>query len=208
MDLRLRDTRRNLRFSVLIAITCHVITPGLVRPAQSQSIGLFFDSAATTCSQVQEPLTMGTLHVLALLGGGVADGITAARFRIEGFPPSWFFTVQLNPATSVSEGSPFGDAFHIGFFPCQFDSSGIIRLITISYFAATSVSNLYLSVSSQVPPRPGFLCPFLVRCDAVTIVCATGGEAVINPVGPGCTVQVSEVTWSKIRQLYREAGLD
>lgn len=80
---------RNRAWIHAIAIS-FVVAP----TAWSQSIGLYFDAAGTTCSATVQPFTQTTVYVLARLEGPVSGGIQGVEFRLAGFPSEWILQWQ------------------------------------------------------------------------------------------------------------------
>lgn len=173
-------------------------------PAAAQSIGIYFDAAGAACNTVQAPLTAGTLYVLAVLGGPLADGMSQAEFAIGGFPAGWAASVTPNPATAGTSGDPFSGGCTIAFSSCQTGTNGLVLLYTITYFATSAVSNEYLTVERH----PLFFgcpsSPLLKKCDGPfpTPVCVPGGQAVLNPTGAGCTIGLLPSSWSVVKHLF------
>ena len=165
----------------------------VVAPASAQNIGIFFDPAAVTCSG---GVPSGPLrcYIIAALGGPAAAGITGAEFKVVGLPPDWFENSTPNPTATVVLGGPFSEiGTNIAFPACQ--TTSLVPLFTVDLFPSSAVTNHSLSVQNRTPPtNPNFVCPLVTRCDApnFTIVCCSGGEAILNPTGPGCTVPVRE----------------
>ena len=170
----------------------------------AQSIGIYFDSAGAACSTGQSPLTAGTLYVLAVLGGPLAEGMSQAEFAIGGFPPGWAPVVTPNPTAAGTSGNPFSGGCTIAFSSCQTGTNGIVLLYTIPFFATSAVSNQYLTVERH----PLFFgcptLPLLKKCDGPfpTPVCVSGGQAVFNPTGAGCTIGVVPASWSTVKELF------
>lgn len=171
--------------------------------AKAQSIGIFFDEGAATCSGVIAAGSSGRIYIIAVPGGDASDGITGVEFRVVGLPAGWVPTSVRNPAAVLQFGDPFDGVGVIASFPtCQ--TAPTILIFTVDLFATTSVSNHYLRIAQRnPPPNPNFRCPLVVGCGPTfTLVCASGGEAIINPTGPGCTVAVTPSSWSRMKGLY------
>jgi hypothetical protein len=174
--------------ALLVATTC---------PAQT--IGIYFDpNASTTVADVPQN-TMGRFYILALLGGGVADGMSGAEFRVTGMPSEWTAFLTPNPHPGFLQiGHPLGSVgVNCAFPTCQ--TAPIITLYTVDFIASTAVSNLELRVRARNPPaNPNFPCPLMTQCPFPhAIVCATGGIAYINPV-----VAVTPSSWSQVKAMY------
>lgn len=173
-------------------------------PAAAQSIGIYFDAAGGACSTVQAPLTAGTLYVLAVLGGPLADGMSQAEFAIGGFPAGWAAVVTPNPGAAGTSGDPFSGGCTIAFSSCQTGTNGLVLLYTITYFATSNVSNQYLTVLCHPLFFGCPILPLLKKCDVPfpTPVCVPGGQAVLNPTGAGCTIGLVPSSWSEVKQLF------
>jgi hypothetical protein len=166
----------------------------------AQTIGVYFDPNATITAVDVPQNTMGRFYILALLGGGVAAGMTGAEFRVTGVPAEWFVAVTPNPHPNFLQiGQPLSNVgVNCAFPTCQ--TAPIITLYTVDFLATTAVSNLELRVRPRNPPaNPNFPCPLMVRCDppSFSLVCATGGVAYINPV-----VAVTPSSWSQVKAIY------
>jgi hypothetical protein len=74
----------------------------------------------------------------------------------------------------------------------------LLAVVDLTSFGFTDfASNHYVSVLGGVPPgRPDFPCPVLFLCDhpTFTALCVSGGQVIINPAGPSCTVGVEQAT--------------
>ena len=188
-----------MRLRILVTLVMGLILG--VGSASAQSIGIFWDSGAGTCSTNQPANTGGTFYVIALLGGAASAGITGGEFRIDGFPSDWFPNVMPKPgATTI--GSPFGNGGNIA-FTCDMGTGGKVLLYTIGYFAPSFQSNRYLTIMAKIPPsNPSFDCPAVTLCDdpIFTELCVRGGQGIIN--GANCTVGVEQKTWSGVKNLY------
>jgi hypothetical protein len=174
--------------ALFIATTC---------PAQT--IGVYFDANATITAVDVPQNTMARFYILALLGGGVADGMTGAEFRVTGVPSEWFVAVTPNPHPGFLQiGHPLNNVgVNCAFPTCQ--TAPIITLYTVDFIATTAVSNLELRVRARNPPaNPNFPCPLMTQCPfPYEKVCATGGVAYINPV-----VAVTPSSWSQVKAIY------
>src|SRR2546425_9641037 len=126
-----------------------------VGSASAQSIGVFWDTGAGTCSTTQPAFQPGTAYVIALLAGADATGITGAEMSLSGIPSGWFPSV--NPKSgATSLGNILGAGGNIAFV-CDSGTGGLVVLYTINYFATSAVSNQYVSVLQSTPPRnPNF----------------------------------------------------
>jgi len=171
--------------------------------ASAGSIGLFFDPDAASCSGPIANGSTGRIYIIALLSD-VADVMTVAEFRVDGLPAGWVANLVPNPASNIVLGNPFdGVGCDIAFPTCQADDN--VLLFTVDLLASTAVSDHYLRVRHRnPPPNPNFPCPLVTECIAPIYdkVCVSGGEAIINPTGPGCTVAVEATSWSRVKSLY------
>jgi hypothetical protein len=173
--------------------------------AAAQSIGIFWDPNAATCSVQQGQNSSGIMYVLATLGGPTSGGISGAEFRLDNLPSGWFFTPVANPAANVNLIDPLGigAGTNIAFPACQEGQGSVVLLYTISYFATTLEHDRRLAILRHTrPSNPNFFCPLSVLCDApvYTKICVTGGTGIIN--GPPCTVSGEQKSWSTVKNLY------
>ena len=174
-----------------------------VGSASAQSIGLYFDPGAATCSSTTVMFTPGTMYVLAILSGGDAGGITGAEFRMDGFPNAWFPSANAH-AGATTVGSPLTGGTNIAFL-CDAGTGGLVTLYTINYFVTSALSDLTVTVNRHTTPsNANFMCPLVTLCDAPAFSarCSRNGEAFINHAGPGCLVGVEPATWSHVKSLY------
>lgn len=186
---------------LLVVIFCAAM--GLwAAPCSAQSIGVYFDTAATDCDATIQANTPGTFYLIARLEGSFSNGMTGAEFRVTGLPAGWFITNAF-PCPCIPElpGNPYAEGVMIGFASCQ--PGPLVLLFGTTYFATSAPPDVRLRVTSHsTPSNPNFPCPLLVHCDApvFTRECVAGGEAIIN--GPPCTVGVAPRSWSSIKGLY------
>lgn len=171
--------------------------------ASSQTIGVFFDVGANSCSGIVAPFSLSTLYVLALPAGPAAGGITGAAFRIDGAPAGWFYTQNYPGVCDLTCPAPLVEDAWFAFPTCQ--TASIVPLMSINVLATGSLQDVVLTTRRNDAPNVWALdCPVLVLCDAPTYtgVCASGNVAVINPVQETCTLDLAPSTWSKVKSLY------
>ncbi len=190
------------RWGVLVLVLASGLAPHAALPVPA--IGVFADPAAASCNITQTGSGPGTFYLLSLLGGAVADGISQAEFRVDGFPAAWGASVTPNPAAFQTLGAPLNGGGTILFPACQTGSGGVVLLYTVAYYAAgPEVVSQYLNVfKTTIRQHPDFQCPLLTRCVGPPLVklCATGVSGIIN--GPPCTVGVQPATWSQVKNLF------
>jgi len=167
--------------------------------------------------------------VYARLAGATLAGMTLAEFYLQGLetnapgqlPAGWTKNVTFpSPAVSVgsiSDPEPADGEWvrrcdvvwpASGPEGCKTDALVLLALVDLTAynFAPDFADNHYLSVVAGDPSlSPEMACPFLALCDFpyFTLVCVTGGQLIINPSGPACTVAVQQATWSRVKGLYR-----
>jgi hypothetical protein len=184
-------------------LVCFFIVAIAAASVSAQSIGIYFDQDAATCSG---PIPVGTsrsLYIIALVQGPIS-AITGVEFRVTGLPAGWNVISTRNPAAVVQIGDPFdGTGANIAFPTCV--PGPLVPLFTIDLTATSPVSNHYLSIRRRNPPaNPNFACPLVSLCGPTyPLVCVGGGEAIINPTGPGCTVGVEPASWSRVKNLFK-----
>ena len=91
---------------------------------------------------------------------------------------------------------------------CRKDPLVLLAIVDLTTFDLSTnfAENHYVNVIPTAPPSdPAYPCLLLKLCDtpAYTGVCITGGQLIINPAGPSCTVSVAPSTWSQVKGLYR-----
>jgi len=207
-------------FAALLTIACGV-------PAHGQSIGIFLDRAGSLCSAQVGPTPIATLYVLAYPGGAAAHGIHGVQFRISGLPATWnpLNTSWLGAPGAITLGNPLftwmngptptvGAAVALG--ACRGD--GVpeedippVLVGTVQLLLAPTPSDVHLRIDRMLPylnPEDPE-CPFVI-IDCIPVpppplkICASGGEAFLNPLGPDCTVAVQYSSWSRIKSLYTD----
>lgn len=189
---------RRMRLLVALAVALTASS------ATAQNIGIFFDPSGAQCSG---PVVQGTstrLYILAVTGGPASGGIVVGEFRVVGLPAGWLVNAVPNPLANIQIGDPFGPVGTDLAFPvCQ--TGPVVLLFTVDLVATTSVTDHYLRIAQRNPPtNQTFHCPVVVLCDSPTFtsVCSTGGEAILNPTGPGCTVAAVPTSWTQVKGLY------
>ena len=177
-------------------------------PCGAQTIGVYFDQAATDCDGVIPQFTLTRLYVCAVLGGEAAGGITGAEFRIDGFPPAgqwfgnWIPPIQCDLGCL---GQPHTGGTNVAWPSCQQGTNGVVLLGSLEVVAFVDPGPVHLVVREHSnPSNSNFACPLVTLCDnQFTRVCVTGGEAMVGGVLSCPTVGVAESAWSGIKALYR-----
>lgn len=146
------------------------------------SIGVFFDPSGGSCNGTVPIPSFVTFYVIAF-PDPQGNGITGAEFRLDGVPAEgWYLSASPSSAAAVDIGNPFLEGCNIAFANCRSGAGGVL-LYTITGAATTPVTNQTLRILRRTLPTDlGFICPLVTLCDApdYTMVCVTGGEAVIN----------------------------
>ena len=221
------------RFSFFAALTlCMVIAGAAVAvPPSNGYIGVFGDATGTDCCITLNGGGNGRMYVFAVTGGGSADGIAGAEFKISIEPPAPNAVITWDPAAgvAVSTGNPIdngnGGGGFVVFDGCQ-TQTGLagdkILLGEINVWDMDEEHRLVVR-RSDTTTNGTFACPSVLLCDApaYTQVCLTlesgdpalGGEdplgfvSVVNSQdcsGASCGfVSVQAETWSTIKDLYR-----
>lgn len=196
-----------------------VLLPGLGR---SQSIGIFLDPEASSCSAEVGSTPFIALHIVALLGGDVPE-FSTAQFSIIGLPETWspanVFWV-LDTGVGISVGNPLfstsSDEYRRGAIVtfadfCRGDDDpagdvGPIPIGRVIIAGAPTPENTILRVWRYELVQTDPVCPFMLGCsDINTKICVEGGRAVLNPTSlPACeVVAVEQLTWAGVKDLYR-----
>ncbi len=170
------------------------------------SIGVFFDADATDCDQSVELFTPFSVYLIGILGAdAAANGITGARFRVDGVSDI-FRSVTPNATASLAIGDPTGGDGAIAFASCMSGQGpqNAVLLYTIACFPLAPVSPRVVSVRRSSTPCDAchLFAPIVTICDAnYTGLYVAGGEARINS-GP-CTVSTHQVAWSAVKSMFR-----
>ena len=174
------------------------------------------------------------IAVYARLSGPTTAGMSGAEFYVDGLettqlPPGWTKTTTLAPGLMVVGdiddphfGGPTGTdpvrRVNVTWTvdgptdpDCQKNALVFLARIELQ----SPVGDLSFPVNHYVAVvhgrpigAPVQNCPRLVLCDfpIFDTLCATGGKFILNPDGSrDCTVSVAEETWSRVKQLYRDA---
>ena len=190
-----------LRLALWLAVVC-------AQPAAAQQpeIILSWDPQGLVCHLEQTIGTQAALYVLALPAGFLADGVTGAELRVQGFPADWPRAVIPNPESAVSIGEPLGGGSNIAFATCQGEAprGSLVLLYTVQFVATSVVTGRVVSVTAHaVPSSPLLPCPWVVACYALApFACAETRSAAINNAG-FCVVETAPTSWSQVRGLYR-----
>ena len=170
------------------------------------SVGVFFDADATDCDHAVELFTPFSVYVVATLGAdAAADGITGARFRVDGLSDI-VRSVTPNAAASVLLGDPTGGDGAIAFGSCTSGQGpqNAVLLYTIVCSPLASVSPRVVAVRRSLTPCDAchLFAPVVTFCDAnYTGLYVAGGEARIN--SGACTVSTHPVAWSAVKSMFR-----
>jgi hypothetical protein len=226
----MRGVRIAASLSVVIGATvvraqntrCDVFPPG-------GSVGVFADSLAQNGTILLTSPTpgiwTGSFHIIAILSGAVADGMTSAQFRVHLplAPTSGLFLVTTpNPSVSLWIGDPLAlgsdDGGVIAAFPvCQHGqlAPGGTTIVPIAHVTAASLVpfDTPVLVQKRQPPDVRAPCPIFSRCNADFSPAPMFIEGV-DESGEAFTfrgrlfckdtpVGVSPATWTAIRTLYR-----
>ena len=215
-----------------VALALCVATAGFAQtPPSNGYIGVFADSARTSCCIDIAPFHGKTLEIFAVLAGETAGGITQAEFRLiftdlTGYIPTWI----ADPGASRAIGSPLPGpqeenyGVDVAFSACQGSMAGdAVHLGSLQVVNISGGPGDILVTRRLPPTNPSYDCPNLVLCDApvYTQVCLTvqtptldpGQEPVIFKTGlnkgsacdaTNCgVVPVTQKTWSSMKELYR-----
>lgn len=192
-----------MRFRMLFGITALACALSAGR-ASAQSIGIFFDADGATCSRQQPANSLGTMWILAILGGSASAGITGAELQVTGFPSGWVSTTSRSPQALFGLGTPMAGGGALAFSECTTGNGGIVLLYRVDYLATSQVESTYLTVAGASQPGNRLLaCPVVTLCDFPTFtkLCVRGGQAILN--GPTCTVGTEPATWSRVKNVYQ-----
>lgn len=182
-----------------------------------------FGACQATVTTLPGGLQRLSFGVYARLSGATLAGISGAQCYLQGLetgvpdqlPTGWLKNVEI-PVDAFAVGSIMDPntanpvtyrLWALAFPVCQPGPLVLLAVVDLFGFAYTDFpSNHYVSVVAASPPSPPLMeCPLLSLCDppVFTQLCVSGGQLIINPAGPSCTVAVEQVTWSRVKGLYR-----
>lgn len=166
----------------------------------SATIGIFAEAAALTCVLPESPGSHQA-YVCARLHDGEVDRLSAAEFRIAGFPAAWIVTTTPGPGITAF-GDPMGAGVRVSAPNCTAGVSGVVVLYHIDYEATTPAAGEIVQVLAAQPDRRG---PRANLCSTsgVRETCALAGRAFLGPNGAPCTVSTQGATWTRVRSLFR-----
>src|SRR5262245_31451693 len=117
------------------------------RPSRGQSIGVFFDPNATTCSTYVGDGDHGFIYIIASLNGAAAGGITGVECRVDFHPANlWAVTCSFPEYFPGCNDYLTGDGARVVWPSCQHGSGGILVLARFFYIAFGSTPTTYLTV--------------------------------------------------------------
>lgn len=179
-----------MKRSLLIAV-CLALCASLSF-AQGGSIMLFNSTAANDCDMYDSAPGLISVYVIHMY----APCVTASEFMVGQFgtvltyiadtvTPPFLAIGNSQSGITIAYGGSYASPIHI---------------LTIQYFGSgISPPCTHL----QVVAHPAVGAIQAVDC-ATTIVPATGGDIVMNPVPPDCVcnIPVKETTWGQLKSLY------
>jgi hypothetical protein len=210
--------KKTLLVHVALALCC---LAG-VATAQEATIGVYMDTAGSTCTGATSAgVLQGSIWV-NLGSGAAAGGITGAEFGVE-YDNRTDLTLQFDadPAALFVIHDPFkwedSGGVNMAYDPCQTGTSGRVQLGTFTVLENNvgTVGQTWFTVRPKIQPsNPELSCAMLTLCDApvYTAVCVSPADsfhwrAVMNPnVGTtaDCTpVAVTASTWSQVKEIFR-----
>jgi hypothetical protein len=191
--------------SVRLAVATAIIVIAFGDNAsRGQSIGVYFDPDATTCSTQIPANGAGYFYIIAELTGPAAGGITGAACRLELQTQNlWIIQCafpEYYPGCDEFVTSDGGQTVWLG---CQTGSSGFLVLGRYLFLTVGTTPTTYLRIlEHRKSGIPDLACPRLRLCDGPVFssICVPGGQAIVN--GPACTVATQPGSWSQVKSLY------
>ncbi len=183
-----------------------LIAAGTAGASSSEpDIGIFADATGTQCIVQQTSSGVGTVYVVATLGGAARDGIKTAEFGVTGFPDDWVVNITPGPAAMTMLWNPVDGGGTIVYESCEAGDGDRVLLATIGYFAPTAPAAGTVLTLTRNTHRvdPGFQCPLVKKCEELPAelrICVSGSDAVLN--GESCPTSVEAATWSTLKGLY------
>jgi len=200
---------------------CEVFPPG-------GYVGVYADSLAQDSTVVLAPrpgFWLGTLHILAILNGAVADGITAAEFRVHLplAPAGMFITTTVDPSANLSIGQPItigmdDGGLRVAFPQCKHGEPAaggkvVVPIARVDIFSLVEFDTPVL-VQKLAPPDFRAPCPNFRKCDPPSFTPAPMLSRGIDEVGEEYVfrgrlfcltgqVGATRTAWGAIKQLYR-----
>lgn len=187
-----------------VTIALVIILPGVTgAPARGQSVGVYFDPNATTCS-IQIPQDgFGYFSIIANLVGPAAGGITGIECRFEVQAVNFWTFWCLPEAFPGCNEIISSDGARIVWPSCQPGTGGLLELGRYFFLTIGTTPTTYLRiVAHREPANPDLACPTMRLCDGpvYTSICVPGGQAIVN--GPPCTVATQQSSWAQVKSLF------
>jgi hypothetical protein len=173
-------------------------------PSFAQSIGLYSDSACSSCNASLQSGDTQQIWVSILADGSfpTPESIAGGEFRVAGMPVDWAAVGQPMPYV-FALGDPVGAGVR---FAIQEPQAGpCIPVYVITLTAMSARSEVVLSIQPASPPSNAeFNCPRINVCDGVcdTHLCVPGGVLFVNS-GASCSVSTQRVPWTRVKFAYR-----
>ena len=192
----------------------------------------FGSCQATVASLFGGVLYRLSIGVYARLAGATLAGMQTAELYLQGLetdtpgqlPSGWTKNVVI-PSPTLDRGQISDPQilteetlrrWSLTFFvtepddpDCQRNPLVLLAIVDLWSISGTNfANNHYVTVVAGTPSSyPWAACssPILTRCNFpdFTPVCVSGGQLIVNPSGPTCTVAVEQATWSHVKGLYR-----
>jgi hypothetical protein len=200
---------------------CEVFPPG-------GYVGVYTDSLAQDSTIVLAPrpgFWFGSLHILAVLNGAVAGGITAAEFRVHLplAPGGMFITTTVDPDASISIGQPItigmsDGGLRVAFPQCKHGEPAaggkvVVNIARVDILSLVAFDTPVL-VQKLAPPDFRAPCPNFRLCDPPIFTPAPMVSRGMDEVGEEYVfrgrlfcldgqVGIAPAAWGAIKQLYR-----
>jgi hypothetical protein len=166
-------------------------------------IGVFGDSAATTCSLDGDSREWSRAWVYAILGEGTYCPLGGVSLRIQGFPTPWSYVLHANSNADLVDGDLLGQGARLVFPECSTTERRVL-LYTIDYWAG-----------GGPPYSIEVLGPYPLSDPTVTW-CQTSGRVEQPVIGahaffdrnlpcraPGPSTATRFLGWSGVKTLFR-----
>lgn len=200
---------------------CQVFPPGGYVGVYADSLG----QDSTIVLAAHPGFWYGEFHILAVLNGAVAGGMSGAQFRVHLplAPTGMFITTTLSPGANLSFGDPIaigaGDGgLYVAFQSCArgYAGAGGKTVVSIAHVKMLTLEGFDTPayVQKRAPPDFRAPCAIFSKCDAPIFTPApmetrgtdSAGEDYVfvgRLLCAGGTVSTRASNWGAMKSLYR-----
>jgi hypothetical protein len=194
--------------SIRTVLTLALLCVPAICAAGPPGLGIFADIDGADCNVTIVPFQFCWLHVLYLGHGG--PNATGAEYSIQGFPGvfgvDYLCDLFAAPGSNLNLGNAFDGIGHNVAWPepQAFDVNGNLLCASYRFLVLNSglaLDGVTLRPACRYPPWQFCWGPLITDAN-FNLIFVAPGEAHVNAPG-SCTVAVTPVTWTGVRNLYR-----